>query len=132
MSAATDYLEGEWMKYAFTTTSTGTRPTAWYLALHTGDPGEAGTANEVTSGDDANYARQSATFTRTGGQCKNNGAVSFPAAETGADYTVTHMSLCDAASSGNVLYKGLLDAPRDVGTGTVISFAVDDLTLEVD
>ena len=48
------------LKWLFTGDTLGTRPTSWYVSLHTGDPTADGSANEVT---DANYARQSATFT---------------------------------------------------------------------
>ena len=43
MTAKTDYAENLALLYLMTD-ETYVRPTAWFVALHTGDPGEAGTA----------------------------------------------------------------------------------------
>ncbi len=57
-----DALEVMLLNWAFTDAEAPTRPNAWYISLHTGDPGESG-ANELSSGTNkAGYARQQATF----------------------------------------------------------------------
>jgi hypothetical protein len=132
--SASNWLEDAWIKYAFTTSSPGTRPTAWYASLHKADPTDAGGSEVSTGSDDANYARQSVTLATTGtnGQVKNSTVVNFPAAAGGSSYTVTHFGVYDAATSGNLLASGALDISKAVTAGTILSFAVNDLTLQVD
>lgn len=65
------------------------RPTAWTISLHTSDPGEDGTENEVT---DSAYARQAISMAVTVGPlASNDTVVTFPAAAEG--FTVTHVIL---------------------------------------
>ena len=109
MSAFTNHAEELLLTWLFTT-STATRPTAWYVALHTDDPGEAGSANEVDTEDD-DYARQSITFddpVADSGQVLSDLQASWTAASDADDYTITHISIWDAATSGNCLMKGPL------------------------
>ena len=47
------------LRYYLTTDLVGTRPTAWTLSLHTGNPGTDGTANEVAY---TGYARETVAF----------------------------------------------------------------------
>lgn len=94
-----DYAEAEVVKYLFTAEVMGTRPTGWYLALHTGDPTDAGGSNEVFA---AWYARQTCALTRTGNSVSNTSLITFPAV-TGGAVTVTHVSIKDAVSGGNTL-----------------------------
>lgn len=94
-----DYAEAEAAKYLFTAETMGTRPTAWYVALHTADPSDAGGNNEVFAGW---YVRQPVSFTRTNNAIVNAGAVNFPAV-TVAGLTITHVSIKDALSGGNTL-----------------------------
>ncbi len=126
-----DYLANDALTYYFTTNSPVTRPTTWFVALHTGDPGAAGTANEVTTGgNDANYVRKAVTFAAVSGrQTSNTGAVTFNAAAAASNYTVTHVSIWSASTSGNCYAKGQLDASKLVTTGDVVAFAIGDLIL---
>ena len=66
-----DYLETEVLEFAFTT-SGGTRPTAWYLALFTAAPSDSGGGTEVSGGA---YARQSVTFTVSGNTATNSAEI---------------------------------------------------------
>jgi len=89
-----------------------TRPTAWYVALHTDDPSDTGTANEVTVGIDADYVRQSvafdsAIFSTGRGIVFNNNVLTWTPA-TGSDYLVSAVSVWDAETDGNCLAQGLL------------------------
>jgi len=112
----------------------GTSPLAsLYLALHTADPGEAGTqaSNECAY---TSYARQAVTrgaagFTVSGNEVTLTSAVDFPAC-TGGTETATHFSVGVAASGATkILYSGAISpniaistgvTPR-LGTGTTIS-----------
>lgn len=128
MTGFADYSEGEVMKYLFTTSSMGTRPTAWYVALHTGDPADTGATNEVSG---SSYARQSTTWTRTGGQVVTAASITYPTV-TSADYTVSYFSVWDAVTSGNCLFLGALATAKTIAVGEAATFAAGELILNVD
>jgi hypothetical protein len=100
---------------------TFTAPANIYLALHTGDPTDAGTANEIsTSG--TGYARQSITFTApTDGVGSNSGTISFPTAVTSWG-TVSYFTIWDAATAGNPLIWGALTPAHNVTAGSQLQF----------
>lgn len=104
-----------------------------FVALHTGDPGTAGTANELTTGIDANYARKSVTLAKVADgaifTAKNSGAVSMNAGAAGVSYTITHITIKSAVSAGNTLAVLPLAVPISVATGTVVSFAINDIVV---
>lgn len=93
-----------------------------FFALHTSDPGEAGSAqteNEVayTSYARVGVARSSAGFVRTGSSISPVANVDFPAC-TGGTATATHFSIGVAASgAGQILYKGALSPTIAIATG---------------
>lgn len=82
-----------------------TRPSAWYLSLHTGFPGDTGTSilNELTSGTATGYARVSAgTMALSSHVMQNSGSITAgPAGGTWP--TVTYIGICDALTLGNLL-----------------------------
>ena len=95
-----------WM---FTTTAV-TRPTTWFVSLHTADPGETG-ANEVVVGTDADYVRKAITFddpVAGTGMCLSNAAASWTVAAASAGYTVTHIAIWTLVSAGTFLISGPL------------------------
>lgn len=87
-----------------------TRPTAWWAALHLGDPGDDGEANEVQAGDDPDYARQLITFAAAASiagsitYTKNDIAAIWVPGD-GANFTATHLTIKDAVTAGNTLYS---------------------------
>lgn len=125
----TDYLGGEWMKYGFTTTAMGTRPTTWHVALHDGDPGSTGANNELT---DSGYARIATTdLTRSGKTVTNSGGAVTFAAIADAEVTVTHASIWDASSAGNCLFYGALAVSKTLSVGDALVFATNELDLSI-
>ena len=118
------------MKYLFTATAVGTRPTSWYVALHTDDPTLDGSANEVAY---TNYARQSATFTADQPvvdgpwRARNDADVTFPA--TDAQVTVTHVTVFDALTGGNALAVLKLPLAKTVASAGVFSIPANELVL---
>ena len=119
-----DYLETEVLEFAFTT-SGGTRPTAWYLALFTAAPSDSGGGTEVSGGA---YVRKAVTFTVSGNLATNNAAIEFPTAT--ANYgTVTHVGVCDASSSGNLLAWAALTSSKTIETGDVFRVPSGDLDI---
>lgn len=112
------------LNWAFTTNSV-TRPTAWYIALFTSDPGEASGGTEVSGGG---YARQSVTFTVSGDTATNSAAVEFP--EATASYgTVTHIAVMDASTAGNQIAYAALSASKAIDTGDILRIPAGDLDI---
>lgn len=129
MSVASDWLSDAWLNWAYLGNTLPTRPSAWYLALI-----DQANGTEITSTQDANYARQSISFETfgTAGRVRNAASVSFPAAESGASYTVAEFAVYDASSGGNLLQQAALDFPKDIAGGDVLTFAAGDLIMGVD
>ena len=119
--AAPKHSSEQFVKFFFTTSVVESRPTEWEIALHTGSPG-AGDAQEVSS---YSYQREDATFTASDKgsywEAENDTDISFPVADTGESYTVTHYTVRDK-TSGECLAIGEIPVPVQVEEGTIISF----------
>jgi hypothetical protein len=92
-----------------------------FVALHSADPGEAGTqaTSEVsyTGYSRVGVARSGAGFTVTGNSVSPAAAVDFPAC-TGGTVTATHFSIGVASSGGGVvLYKGAISPTIAIASG---------------
>ena len=95
-----------------------------YIALHTGNPGDSGSANEVSGGG---YARQPATFTID----PSTGTVALSAGlnfTVGSTMTLTHISIWSAVSGGTASNRQPLTAPVEVSSGT-FTIAAGDITV---
>ncbi len=122
MASLTDYAEDALRGHVLLNDAY-TSPTTVYLALYTTATTDAGGGTEVTGGS---YARQAVTFT-----AGSTGAVASSADVEFADMpaaTVTHAALCDAASAGNMLLHGPLNAPKTVASGAPLVFPAGDIT----
>lgn len=92
-----------------------------YVALHTADPGEAGSqsTSEVayTSYARATVARTFGGWTVTDNSVSPAATVSFPAC-TGGTATATHFSIgTEPSGAGTILYKGTLTPNIAISTG---------------
>jgi len=120
----------------------GTNPSwhgaaTFYLAAHTADPGEAGTAitNEVSGiGGYARVAMTRATDLSVSGNVLTNvNLEQFPIGSSGGPVTITHLSLVDTASgAGTIIMRmALVDSiPYQTGiqpqvAATAMSFSLD-------
>ena len=110
-----------------------------WLALHTSDPGEAGTAvsNEVSSGEWTNYGRVTLTrasdFTVSGNSVSNANLEQFAASSGGSGATITHVSIVTTASgAGTIISRAELNDPIVVGTGVQPQFAPGGLSFTLD
>jgi hypothetical protein len=107
-----------------------------YVALHTGDPGEAGTAATSESAY-GSYARQAvarsgAGWTVSSNTASNAALIQFPECTSGSE-TITHVSITTASSgSSKILYSGALSASRAVSTGIQPQFAASALSVSED
>lgn len=97
---------------------------ATYLKLHTGDPGEDGTANAA-----ANTTRQSVSFSAaSGGSMVSSGTVSWTNVPNTETYS--YWSMWDNATTGNCLWTGALSSAAAVTAGD--TFQITSLTLSLD
>jgi hypothetical protein len=105
-----------------------------WLALHTADPGEAGSiAAESTYTSYARVAVARATgFTVSGATVQNAALVQFPIS-TGGSSTVTHVSIVTTASGATtVIAKGALNASQTIVTGNQPQFSAGALVFTLD
>lgn len=109
---------------------------AFYISLHTADPGEAGdqTTNEAnyTSYARVSVARTTAGWTRAVSTISNAALVQFPQC-TGGSNTLANFGIGTASSgAGNLLLKGALTSSLSVSNGIQPQFAAGALTATVD
>lgn len=130
MAGFTNYAEDLVLDWLLTNAS-ATRPTAWYVALYTVAPGEAGGGTEVSGGS---YARTAVTFTVSGTApttASNSAAVEFPAA-TGNWGTIVAAGIFDASTSGNLLAFADLTTSKTVDSGDVLRFNTGEIDVTLD
>ena len=105
-----------------------TAPTAFWIQLHTGDPGSAGTSNIA-----GNATRKQVSFgAASGGAIANDAAITWTTGEVDTAEDYTHWSAWTASSSGTFLYSGTMTANAVlVGDTFTIPTGDLDLTLSV-
>lgn len=100
-----------------------TAPTVFYVKLHTGDPGSAGTANAA-----ANTSRQQASFAAaTAGTITTDAALTW--SNVSNTETYSHVSFWDHATAGNFLGSDDLAVARAVTAGDTFTIATGDVDL---
>jgi len=106
-----------------------------WIALHTADPGEVGTAvtSEAAYGS---YARATLTrasdFTVAGNQVSNANLEQFPQCSSGTE-TITYASIVSTASgAGTILVRAALNTSIPVSTGIQPQFAAGALAFTLD
>lgn len=106
-----------------------------WIALHTADPGEAGSAitSEATYGGYARAVLTRATdFTVSGNQVSNANLEQFAQCSSGSN-TITYASIVDSASgAGNIIVRALLNTAIPVSTGIQPQFAANGLSFTLD
>lgn len=106
-----------------------------WLALHTADPGEAGTATTSESAY-TSYARVAVSratgFTVSGATVENAALVQFPISSGGSS-TVTHVSIVTTSSgAGTIILSGALNSSQTIVTGNQPQFSAGDLVFTLD
>jgi len=115
------------LEWLFTTTSV-TRPTAWYLALYTVAPGEGGGGTECSG---TSYARQSFTMSVSGNLATNTANVEYPTA--GSSWgTIVAVGVFTAVTGGTLIAYGDLTASKTIATGDVLRVPAGDLDITLD
>lgn len=112
-----------------------------YVSIHTGDPGTAGTSNDVTltvTGSSNRTAISASAFTGVTGaspngfEIKNTNTVQITVnAQNGTQQTLSHFGLWDAQTSGNFIASGALTANVDVQSGDTVQFNANALAIKV-
>lgn len=107
-----------------------------YIALHTADPGEAGsqTTSEATYTSYARVAvaRSGSGWTVSGNQASNAALIQFPQC-TGGTNTITYVSIGTASSgTGQIVYSGALNASLAVSNLIQPQFAIGALVATED
>lgn len=129
MAGKSDTFENDLLKLIFNATAIANMAdnaaasplTNLYVALHTADPGDAGsqTTSEVayTSYARVAVARTSGGWTVTGNSVSPVATINFPAC-TGGTATATHFSVGVASSGASkILYAGALTPSISISTG---------------
>jgi len=119
MSELSNHLESKFLEITLKA-GTAYNVATPYLALFSTDPTDSGSGVECSW---TNYARQTMTFgTITNGSVSSSGVITFPAV-VGANVTITHIGIYDAATVGNLLYHTPLDASKTLSADDVMSVA---------
>lgn len=134
MSSASNYIENAILNCILRGVPMPTYPKT-YIALFTGNPGEAGSlANEVSTTIWPSYVRREAEqggaigsgWTEpVSGSSSNANQITFPAHNGAAALTITHYAIMDAATGGNIVggYAPLQTA-RTMEPGDIFVFDV--------
>lgn len=100
-----------------------TQPTSLHVKLHISDPGAA-----ATSGASAVTTRSTATFAAASG-----GAIALtgtnPSWSMTASETISHVSVWDAATSGNFLWSAELTTSKAVVNGDTLTLTALSVSL---
>lgn len=93
-----------------------------YAKLHIGDPGEDCTANAA-----GETTRKAVSFAASsGGACLSDALVQWTNVSTAEVYS--HISLWDAATSGNALGSGAMTATKSVSIGDTFDFPIGEIS----
>lgn len=106
-----------------------------YLALHTADPGEAGTAT-TSEATYTSYARVAVTratdFNVSGNTISNANLEQFPQC-TGGSNTITYASIVTtSAGAGTIIVRAALSSSISVTNGVQPQFAAGALSFTID
>lgn len=102
-----------------------TAPTNTYMKLHTGDPGSAGTANAS-----ANTTRVIIAWAASSGGSKAITATlpSWASWASGSE-TISHVSVWDNLTAGNVLYTFALTTAKAITNGDTLNMTAHTISL---
>ena len=101
---------------------TPTRPSTFWIKLHTGDPGKDAANNAATE-----TTRQQVTFDPaanilTDGRAQVATAATVTWTSVAATETYSHISIWDASTAGNPIFKGAMTASKAVTAGSDFIF----------
>lgn len=136
--------EGMVLNRIFTTTTMKSDGTAgstgftvgtddFFISLHTSDPGEAGTAAEITG---TGYVRKAIAFTAVtsvGNTISNSAQIQWASIggtwSSGANITNFGIHL---TTSGTMIAKGAFGTPKPATSGDTVTIAIGDIDITMD
>ena len=124
-NALSDYAENELLDHLLGTGAAWTLPAATWLQLHTGAPGESGTANVASFTTRTDIAVWAAAASRAIANTSVLAITGFSTSET-----ITDWSIHDASTAGNCLAYGDFTVNRLVDTGITLNIAAGDIDLD--
>jgi len=141
-STETDLLELLFNNSAFANVgdASGLQPSgaagSFYVRLHTGDPGEAGTGDTseatYTGYAPVAVARSGAGWTVSGNAVSNAATVQFGECTAGSS-TITYASICLGSGAGaQILVRAALSASRAVSAGITPLFNAGEISGTLD
>lgn len=99
---------------------------AWWIQLHTADPGGAG-----TTAIGGNATRKQVSFgAAAAGAMSNDAAISWTAGEVDTAEDYTHWSAWTASTAGTFIQSGLMTA-NAVAVGDTFTIPIGDLDLTI-
>lgn len=105
-------------------------PTSTFVQLYSQDPTDAGSATGALYTRVAVAASGWTRGTGGAGTLTNTAAITITSsAASGA--TATHVAVFDTITGGNMLFGGLLAAPKTIATGDEVKFNASALALTV-
>ena len=128
MSSFTDYTENLVLTWVFTSSS-ATRPTAWYVGLFTAAPSDTGGGTEVTGNGYARVATGTISGSGTATTFTNAAAIEFAAASGGNWGSIGWAGIFDASTSGNLLAWSPLTTARTINDGDVLRIPASSLSI---
>lgn len=100
-------------------------PAAFYVKLHTGDPGASGANNAA-----GETTRKQATFSAaSAGAITTSADLTWTNVSTGETYS--HVSYWDASSAGTFLGSAALSASKTVSAGDTFTIVAGDIDLAI-
>ena len=124
--ALTDTFENRVLNWLLTSSSV-TRPSAWYVGLYASgnQPSDSASGTELSGNA---YARQSVAFSVTNNVASNSATLTFPTA-TASWGTLTFAGIFDASSGGNLIAYAQLGASKTIDTNDILQISASSLTL---
>ena len=124
--ALTDTFENLVLNWLLTSSSV-TRPSAWYVGLYASgnQPSDSASGTELSGNA---YARQSVAFSVTNNVASNSATLTFPTA-TASWGTITFAGIFDASSGGNLIAYAQLGASKTIDTNDILQISASSLTL---
>lgn len=110
---------------ALCSSTTWSEPAAFYVKLHTGDPGSAGTSNAATE-----TTRKAATFSAASGGAITTSADLIWTSVAGTE-TISHVSFWSASTAGTFLGSDALAASKSLTAGDTFTISAGDLDLDL-
>jgi hypothetical protein len=128
MSSFNDYTENLVLNYLFTTSSV-TRPTAWYVGLFTAAPSDTGGGTEVSGSGYTRIVTGTISGSGTATTFTNASAIEFPLATGGNWGTIGWAAIFDASTGGNMLAWAPLTVAKAINEGDIFRIPASNLSI---